>query len=129
MNREVQEVVPAEILVVDDIPENLKLLTDILTERGYRVRPASGGNLALRSAAIRLPDLILLDIKMPDMDGYEVCRALKADEKSRDIPVIFISALHETGDKVRGFEAGGVPRTRNHAQLATTGGSAARPAR
>jgi PAS domain S-box-containing protein len=108
MNRKAQEVIPADILVVDDIPANLKLLTDILTERGYRVRPASGGNLALRSAAIRLPDLILLDIKMPDMDGYEVCQALKSDEKSRDIPVIFISALHEISDKVRGFEAGGV---------------------
>ena len=108
MDREAQETTPAEILIADDIPANLKLLTDILTERGYQVRPATGGNLALRSAVIRLPDLILLDVKMPDMDGYEVCRALKADEKSRDIPVIFISALDETRDKVRGFEVGGI---------------------
>jgi DNA-binding response OmpR family regulator len=108
MNQEAQEVIPAEILVVDDIPENLKLLTDILRERGYRVRPAPGGHLALRSTALRLPDLILLDVKMPDMDGYEVCRALKSDERSRDIPVIFISALHATSDKVKGLEAGGV---------------------
>lgn len=108
MNREVQEMVPTEILVVDDVPENLRLLTNILTQSGYRIRPASGGNLALRSIAIRQPDMILLDVKMPDMDGYEVCRILKAEAKTRDIPVIFISALNETGDKVRGFESGGV---------------------
>jgi PAS domain S-box-containing protein len=108
MNQGSQEMIPAEILVVDDIPANLKLLTDILRERGYRVRPAPSGHLALRSAALKLPDLILLDVKMPDMDGYEVCQALKSDKKSRDIPVIFISALHETSDKVRGLEAGGV---------------------
>ncbi len=108
MNQEAQELTPAEILVVDDSPTNLKLLTAILTERGYRVRPAAGGHLALKSAAFRLPDLILLDVKMPDMDGYEVCRALKADEKSRSIPVIFISALDEVADKVNGFRAGGV---------------------
>jgi len=99
---------PAEILIVDDIPANLKLLTDILTEEGYRVRPAGGGYLALRSVAIRLPDLILLDVKMPDMDGYEVCRRLKSDEKSRHIPVLFVSALDDTADKVKGFMAGGV---------------------
>jgi PAS domain S-box-containing protein len=108
MNLEARETIAAEILVVDDIQANLKLLTDILAGRGYRVRPATGGRLALRSVTLRQPDLILLDVKMPDMDGYEVCRALKSDEKTRDIPVIFISALHETGDKVKGFEAGGV---------------------
>jgi|GEM_PF-1599481 len=108
IDQERQEVGPAEILVVDDIPANLKLLTDILTDRGYRVRPASSGLLALRSVGVRLPDLILLDVKMPGMDGYEVCRRLKADEKSHGIPVIFISALDETRDKIMGFEAGGV---------------------
>ena len=98
----------AEILVVDDIPANLKLLTNILTARGYRVRPAASGRLALRSAALKPPDLVLLDVRMPDMDGYEVCRALKSDHKNADVPVIFISALDETRDKVRGFEAGAV---------------------
>ncbi len=108
MHQEAQEMIPAEILVVDDIAANLKLLTDILTGQGYRVRPATGGQLALRSVAFRLPDLILLDVTMPDMNGYEVCQALKSEEKRRDIPVIFISALDATKDKVRGFAAGGV---------------------
>jgi CheY-like chemotaxis protein len=98
----------AEILIVDDIPANLKLLSDILTEKGYRARPAASGHLALRSAALRPPDLVLMDVKMPGMDGYEVCRTLKLDSKNGDVPVIFISALDEAGDKVRGFKAGGV---------------------
>jgi len=97
-----------QILVVDDIPANLKLLTNILSNQGYKVRPASNGQLALRSVAVELPDLILLDVKMPDMDGYEVCQFLRADEKSRRIPVIFISALNEVPDKVKGLKAGGV---------------------
>jgi PAS domain S-box-containing protein len=96
------------ILVVDDSPASLKLLTRILTDRGYRVRPATGGLLALRSVAARLPDLILLDVKMPDMDGFEVCRRLKSEQTTRDIPVLFISAMGETADKLRGFEAGGL---------------------
>lgn len=104
----IQNETTAEILVVDDFPENLKLLTSILTDWGYRVRPASSGRLALKSVAARMPDLILLDVRMPEMDGYEVCLHLKADEKSRDIPVIFISALNEARDKVKGFDAGGV---------------------
>lgn len=97
-----------QILVVDDALINLKLLTEILIKRGYRVRPASSGQLALKSVAAATPDLILLDIKMPDMDGYEVCRRLKSDERSRSIPVIFISALDEAADKLKGFDAGGV---------------------
>ncbi len=97
-----------EILVVDDTPASLQLLTRILTDRGYRVRPASNGWLALRSVSARLPDLILLDVKMPDMDGFEVCRRLKSDRKTSDVPVLFISAMGETADKIRGFEAGGV---------------------
>ena len=107
-DRPIQKEVPAEVLVVDDIPENLKLLADILTDWGYRVRPASSGRLALKSVAARPPDLILLDVRMPGMDGYEVCRHLKSDEKSRDVPVIFISALNDVRDKVEGFDAGGV---------------------
>ncbi|MGD9948050.1 MAG: response regulator [Desulfobulbus sp.] len=107
MHQEAQKsALSSEILVVDDIPANLKLLTELLAGQGYRVRPATSGQLALRSVALRRPDLILLDVKMPDMDGYEVCRALKSKEQSSDIPVIFISALDETRDKVRGFEAG-----------------------
>ncbi len=97
-----------EILVVDDTPGNLELLTNILASHGYRIRSASSGRLALRSVAVKAPDLILLDVRMPEMDGYEVCRYLKDDERYRDIPVIFISALDELSGKVRGFETGGV---------------------
>ena len=97
-----------EILVVDDTPASLQLLTKILTDHGYRVRPASNGLLALRSVDAKAPDLILLDVKMPDLDGFEICRRLKADERSRDIPVLFISALGETVEKVKGFEIGGL---------------------
>src|SRR6202142_1310494 len=97
-----------EILVVDDPPANLRLLTDLLAKHGYRVRPASDGALALKSVAARTPDLILLDVSMPNMEGYEVCRRLKADEKNSRIPVIFISAFGDTHQKVKGFEAGGV---------------------
>jgi DNA-binding NtrC family response regulator len=99
---------PEDILVVDDTPANLRLLTDLLAQHGYRVRPASDGALALKSIAARMPDLILLDVSMPGMDGYEVCRRLKADEQSRRIPVIFISAFGDTQQKVAGFAAGGV---------------------
>ncbi len=97
-----------EILVVDDTPANLQLLTGILAEQGYAVRSASNGPLALRSVAAKAPNLILLDVKMPELDGFEVCRRLKAEEQSRKIPVIFISALDEVIDKVKGFDAGGV---------------------
>ena len=99
---------PEDILVVDDTPANLRLLADLLAKHGYRVRPASDGALALKSVAAKIPDLILLDVSMPDMDGYEVCRRLKADEKSSRIPVIFISAFGDTDQKVTGFAAGGV---------------------
>ncbi len=97
-----------QILVVDDTPANLKLLTEILSGHGYRVRPATSGRLALRSIAVEAPDLILLDVRMPDMDGYEVSLRLKTDERNRSIPVIFVSALDEVADKIKGFEAGGV---------------------
>lgn len=97
-----------EILVIEDTPASLQFLTQLLTGQGYRVRPATDGLLALQSVAARVPDLILLDVKMPDMDGYEVCRRLKSDERSRKVPVIFISALNDLSEKVRGFKAGGV---------------------
>ena len=99
---------PPEILVTDDNPASLQLITSILAGKGYRVRPAPDGAMALRSLEARLPDLILLDVNMPDMDGYQVCRRIKMDRASRKIPVIFISGLTETTRKVEGFKAGGV---------------------
>lgn len=100
--------VPDEIMVVDDTPENLKLLSALLMDHGYRVRPASSGAMALRSAAARAPELILLDVRMPDMDGYAVCRRIKADARLRAVPVIFISAMDDISDKIKGFDAGAV---------------------
>jgi signal transduction histidine kinase len=99
---------PGNILVVDDTPENLQLLVGMLKEKGYKVRPVPSGELALSGAKIFPPDLILLDIMMPEMDGYEVCSKLKADERTKDIPVIFISALSDVLDKVKAFGVGGV---------------------
>jgi len=96
------------ILVVDDIKENLRILADALGGEGYKVRPALSGRIALEAAREEPPDLILLDILMPGMDGYEVCETLKADPTLKDVPVIFISALNEVGDKTKGFSAGGV---------------------
>ena len=96
------------ILLVDDTPANLRLLSQILAERCYQVRAATRGERALQTAILAPPDLILLDIRMPGMDGFEVCQALKENPKTRDIPVIFISALDDVGDKVRAFEVGGV---------------------
>jgi serine phosphatase RsbU (regulator of sigma subunit) len=96
------------IMVVDDQPANLKLLEDMLRQQGYRVRSFPRGRLALLAAAQQPPDLILLDITMPEMDGYEVCRQLKSDERLSRIPVIFLSALGDTADKVKAFQSGGV---------------------
>ena len=96
------------ILIVDDMPENIRLLAGILSDKGFRIRAASGGRQALITIEKEAPDLILLDIMMPGLDGYEVCRALKEDEATRDIPVIFISALDEIGNKVEAFSSGGV---------------------
>ncbi len=98
----------ASILVVDDVSANLQVLTGMLKTRGYKVRPAPSGKMALLAARKAPPDLILLDINMPDMNGYEVCEHLKADETLRGIPVIFISALNENLDKVKAFAVGGV---------------------
>ncbi len=99
---------PYEILAVDDSPATLQLLTSLLAGSGYRVRPADAGLLALRSVAAKVPDLILLDVNMPEMDGFEVCRRLKSEERSRHIPVLFISGLGGREEKVKGFEAGGL---------------------
>jgi PAS domain S-box-containing protein len=98
----------ADILVIDDTPENLALLNQMLTERGYKVRSVTKGSTGLRGAQAAPPDLILLDVKMPQMNGYEVCQHLKADDRTRDIPVIFISALGDVFDKVQAFKVGGV---------------------
>src|SRR5215212_4319555 len=98
----------ADILIVDDTPANLNVLSAILGKRGYRVRPAINGALALKAAQKAAPDLILLDVQMPGMDGYQVCRQLKGDAQTRDIPVIFISALDDVLDKVEAFQSGGV---------------------
>jgi PAS domain S-box-containing protein len=97
-----------KILVVDDTTANLQFLTNLLTERGYSVYPASDGELALEFVRLVLPDLILLDIRMPVMDGYEVCRHLKSDLRTSSIPVIFISILENESDKVKAFQEGGV---------------------
>jgi PAS domain S-box-containing protein len=97
-----------DILVVDDTPQNLTILTRILKKQGYRVRPAINGHVALKAVHNAAPDLILLDIMMPDMNGYELCEQLKANPQTCDIPVIFVSAKTEVVDKVKGFEAGGV---------------------
>ncbi|MEN9205500.1 MAG: response regulator [Thermostichales cyanobacterium BF4_bins_65] len=96
------------ILLVDDTLENLEVLDEMLSEKGYETRSASSGQMALRAAQADPPDLILLDIMMPDMDGYEVCTRLKSSSETWNIPIIFISALDDVIDKVRAFQVGGV---------------------
>ncbi len=96
------------ILAVDDTPDSLKLLTDILRDEGYEVRSAINGELAIHAAMRHPPGLVLLDIRMPGMDGFEVCRQLKACPETADIPVIFVSAVSETDEKVQGFAMGAV---------------------
>lgn len=98
----------SNILVVDDTPDNLRLLVSLLNQHGYKVRPVTRSKLALAAAQVMPPDLILLDINMPEMDGYELCTRLKADARTRDIPVIFLSALNDLFDKVKAFSVGGV---------------------
>ncbi|MBD2394287.1 diguanylate cyclase [Cyanobacterium aponinum FACHB-4101] len=97
-----------DLLIVDDIAENIKVLANILTHSNYNVRKALSGKVALRSIKSSPPDLILLDIKMPEMDGYQVCQILKEDPETKSIPIIFISALNEVFDKVKAFQMGAV---------------------
>lgn len=97
-----------DIFVIDDNPINLNLLAHLLRERGYQVRIATSGRRGIVAVRTSVPDLIMLDITMPEMNGYEVCQQLKADDQLRDIPVIFISALDDALDKVKAFEVGGV---------------------
>jgi len=98
----------SKILIVDDTPENVQLLAGMLKNRGFKIRTALSGKLALQAAQNDPPDLILLDISMPEMDGFELCQRLKQDFKLKEIPIIFISALSETEDKVKAFSLGGV---------------------
>ncbi len=95
-------------MIVDDTPENLQILNTMLRRKGYGVSAFPRGRMALSAAQRKSPDLILLDINMPEMSGYEVCEAAKADPALKDIPIIFISALSDTEDKVRAFQCGGV---------------------
>jgi diguanylate cyclase (GGDEF)-like protein len=97
-----------DILIVDDTPANLRLLSQVLQGVGYRVRAVTSGARALIAAALSTPDLVLLDVRLPDLNGFEVCARLKAEPKTHDVPVIFISALDETEAKVGAFAAGGV---------------------
>ena len=96
------------ILIVDDLPENLQLLSDALLNLGYTVRSVTSGRMALKTVQVKRPDVILLDVKMPEMDGYQVCRLLKHNENFNSIPVIFISALDDVFDKVTAFKSGGI---------------------
>lgn len=103
-----ENIISNDILVVDDEVPNLQLLSELLGGEGYQVRPANNPKLAIDSAIKRPPKLILLDVKMPGIDGYEVCKRLKQDERTRDIPIIFVSALQDLEDRIKGFKAGGV---------------------
>ncbi len=103
-----REGVRADILIVDDIAENLEFLSSELSTHGYYTRPVNSGKLAIMAARASPPDLVLLDILMPEMDGYEVCQAFKTDHQIHDIPIIFISGLNETIDKVRAFQLGAI---------------------
>ncbi|MGB3491155.1 MAG: response regulator [Elainellaceae cyanobacterium] len=98
----------ADILVVDDVPENVRFLSEMLTQNGFSVRKAISGKMALAAVHNLLPDLILLDVKMPDLDGYEVCAKIKSDPNTAAVPVIFLSAWSDTATKLKAFQAGGV---------------------
>lgn len=108
MNKSKSTPYKADILIVDDTPDNLRFLSNMLMSQGYQVRKAINGQLALKGVQMSQPDLILLDINMPEINGYEVCKKLKSSEITRHIPVIFISALDETLDKIKAFQVGGV---------------------
>jgi len=99
---------PATILIVDDMPANLQLLVHFLRSEGYRVRPVTSGAAALELVTHIRPDLVLMDVSMPEMDGFETCRRLKERPEMADVPIVFLSALGDLLDKVRAFEVGGV---------------------
>ena len=99
---------PPDILIVDDSPSSLQLLAELFKGRGYTIRAALSGRLALQVVRTTPPDLVLLDVNMPDINGYEICRAMKSSDALKDIPVIFVSGLSSTIDLVKGFSVGGV---------------------
>ena len=103
-----KQVSQSSVLVVDDTPANLEILTQMLKDRGHRPRPVPSGALALRAAEHEAPDLVLMDINMPEMDGFETCLRLKANETLAKVPVLFISARSDTFDKIQAFRSGGV---------------------
>ncbi|NEP83185.1 MAG: response regulator, partial [Okeania sp. SIO3B3] len=105
-NNQFKEIL-GDILVVDDQPNNLRILSKILSKKGYKVREASSGKMALIAIQSQVPDLILLDIMMPQIDGYQVCQQLKANPKTKDISIIFVSALNGSVDKIKAFSVGG----------------------
>lgn len=105
MNKDTEKAV---VMIVDDVPENLMLLVNTLQDQEYKIKALPSGRMAIDSAFKNPPDLILLDVMMPDIDGYDVCRILKSDKRFEEIPIIFISALTESFDKIKAFEVGGV---------------------
>jgi PleD family two-component response regulator len=108
MNYERLESEKKDILLIDDMADNLRVLSSLLTREGYNVRKALNWQMALTACQTVLPDLILLDIMMPEVDGYEVCQRFKAWDLTAKIPVIFISALDDVFDKIKAFKVGGV---------------------
>ncbi|MBE9142184.1 sensor histidine kinase [Planktothrix mougeotii] len=108
MNHTLNNQPKADILVVDDTPANLRFLSQMLVDQGYNVRKAINGQMALTAVKTIIPDLILLDINLPEMNGYQVCEQLKKDERTQNIPIIFLSALDDILDKVKAFQVGGV---------------------
>ena len=108
MKQDLPDLAPNKILIIDDISDNLRLLSTTLIQQGYEIRCAKNGTMALNGAQKDLPDLILLDINMPGMDGFEVCQKFKANHKTAEIPIIFLSAQDDIGNKVQAFELGGV---------------------
>jgi adenylate cyclase len=98
----------SDILIVDDRPENIRFLATLLTEHRFNVRKAVNGEMALQAIRAMPPDLILLDINMPGLNGYDLCHLLKHDPATADIPVIFLSAVDDVDEKVRAFREGGV---------------------
>ena len=96
------------ILVVDDVVDNLRVMSDLLKNKGYEVRCTKNGRAALQAVLEKTPDLILLDIQMPELDGFEICKRLKQKEQTRNVPVIFLSAADDIESKIKGFEVGGI---------------------
>jgi two-component system, OmpR family, response regulator len=98
---------PTTILIVDDVPDNIRLLSRILVKRGYQTRKALSGSMALTAIQASKPHLILLDVQMPDMNGYELCHLIKSDPANFDIPIIFLSANDDSSEKIKAIQLGG----------------------